>query len=307
MISHAVFGKVHHIDEDMAVYRAHVGGRFSGMPLLDAWIFNIDGLRRYNAWLGYRYMKTFSESISGYCKHVLKSHGKEGAASLNSRQLIKILAIWACYRSIFHMLGLPGRVLGLRKRFAGITVRRTRLSELPPLEASFRWDLIWGLNVKTVEGQRVVPNHPVLRLRAVNTNDQAAQHRHAISECISGLTPDSAYRAYIWVKAKDKSNMQLQFRDSNRAGTGTPGFEGEARYNITSCSVMMTNGAFSTGVEPVADDWRKVWVDLTSWDGKIFVYIGLLGNVDNSHVFKVDGEQLLFGGIEISRRPPCPT
>ena len=64
MISHAVFGKVHHIDEDMAVYRTHTGGRFSSMGQLDGWIFNIDGLRRYNAWLGYRYMKTFSKSIS---------------------------------------------------------------------------------------------------------------------------------------------------------------------------------------------------------------------------------------------------
>ena len=73
-------GKVHHIDEDMAVYRAHAGGRFSGMKALDGWLFNIDGLRRYNAWLGYRYLRTFSESISAYCEHVLRSHGKEASS-----------------------------------------------------------------------------------------------------------------------------------------------------------------------------------------------------------------------------------
>ena len=295
MISHAVFGKVHHIDEDMAVYRAHSAGRFSGMPLLDGWFFNIDSLRRYNAWLGYRYMRIFSKSISHYCAHVLKSHGKEGVAPLKFNQLTKILALWACYRSIFHVLGLP-------KRLARIAARRTRLSELPLLQGAVHWDLVWGLNVKVIEGQRIVPDHPIFQLTAVQTNDPAAQHRHALSECISGLAPGGTYRVSLWVKPMDGTNVQIQLRDSTRAETGIPGNEGEARYNLSPSSVMMVNGLFSPGIKPDLDGWQKVWADVTTGDGRIFVYLGLLRKADNSHVFDGDGEQLLFGGIEISHQ-----
>jgi hypothetical protein len=35
----------------------------------------------------------------------------------------------------------------------------------------------------------------------------------------------------------------------------------------------------------------------------LFFYIGLPGKADNSHVFKVTAEQLLFGGIEVSCSP----
>src|SRR5262249_34382185 len=47
LISHAEFGKIRHLDEDMAIYRAHRGGMYSNMPALDGWFFNIDGMRRY--------------------------------------------------------------------------------------------------------------------------------------------------------------------------------------------------------------------------------------------------------------------
>ena len=295
MIAHAVHGKVHHIDEDMAVYRAHAGGRFSGMKALDGWIFNIDGLRRYNAWLGYRYMKTFCKSIARYCEHVLRSQGKDGTASLNSYQLMKILTIWTCYRSMFHVLNLP-------KWLSRIAVRRTPLSELPQLQGSAHWDLAWGLNVKVVEGQRVIPDHPVLQLTAIQTNDRAEQDRHALSECISGLMPGGTYRILLWVKSKDGTNVQLQLRDSVCAETGVPANEGEARYNFTSSSVMKANGLSSAGVEPDHDGWQKVWATVTTSDGKVFVYLGLLRYANNSHVFEGDGERLLFGGIEISRQ-----
>ena len=325
MISHATFGKAHHIDEDWAVYRAHAGGRFSGMKQLEGWLFNIDGLRRYNAWLGYRYMKTFSEVISRYCSHVLKSHGKEGVAPLNPYQMMKILTIWACYRSIFHVLGLPKRLariavkaahlaveasnhlLGLKlplpNWLARYAIRRTRLSELPPLQGAAHWDLIWGLNAREIEGQRVVSDHPILQLTAVHTNERTEQHRHALSECIGGLTPGGTYRVVLWVKPMTITNVQLHLRDSVRAETGVmPVNEGEARYNLSSSSVAMVNGLFSPGVKPDSGGWQKIWADITTADGIIFAYLGMLSPAGNSHVFDGDGEQVLFGGIEISHQ-----
>jgi glycosyltransferase involved in cell wall biosynthesis len=327
MISHAAFGKVHHIDEDWAVYRAHVGGRFSGMGQMGSWFYNIDGLRRYNAWLGYRYMRTFSESISRYCEHVLRSHGKDGVPTLSPYMFLKIAMIWVCYRSIIHATNLPPAPLGLLSTFLFYvltllsTVRvlhkpmarmaarfrkplwQTRLSELPLLQESAHWDLVWGLNVGVLEGQRIVDHHPVLQLTAVPARDRAAQHRHALSECISDLEPSRTYRVSLWLKPVDGINIQLHLRDSTQPETGVPAHEGEARYDLSSSSVMMSKGLRAAGVEPDMDGWRKVSADIATEDGKIFVYLGLLRRADNCHVFKGDGEQLLFGGIEISRKP----
>ena len=320
MISHAAFGKVHHIDEDWAVYRAHAGGRFSGMGQTAGWLYNIDSLRRYNAWLGYRYARTFAESIARYCAHVLRAHGKDGAAPLNPYQLMRIVAIWACYRSLFHLLGVPPTVIfylrllakfprALPKALARLVARartprrRTRLFKLPLLQGSAHWDLIWGLNAKTIDGLRVVPDHPVLRLTAVRTNDRAEQDRHALSECISGLAPGGSFRVSFWVKSTGGTNVQLHLRDSVSAETGIPRNEGEARYDLSSSSVMMVNGLSSSGVEPDLDGWQKVWADITTDDGRIFAYLGLLKISDSCHCFKPDGEAVLFGGIEISHQP----
>ena len=107
LIAHAQFGKIRYFDEDMAVYRAHAGGRFSNMTPLEGWSFNIDGLRHYNAWLSYRYLRAFSGSISLYCRHVLRSAGKDGVKPLTSVQLFKYFALRIMYGSIFTVLNMP--------------------------------------------------------------------------------------------------------------------------------------------------------------------------------------------------------
>jgi hypothetical protein len=101
----------------------------------------------------------------------------------------------------------------------------------------------------------------------------------------------------------DAINVQLHLRDSVRPETGTPGNEGEARYNLSGSSVMTVDGPLSPGIEPGLDGWLKVSANITSHDGTIFVYLGLLRNPDNTHVFEGGCERLLFGGIEISHRP----
>ena len=331
MISHAAFGKVHHIDEDWACYRAHAGGRFSGMRQMEGWIYNIDSLRRYNVWLGYRYMGKFAESIARYCEHVMKSRRQEGVGRLNAYQLVKIATLWAFYRSILHLLGVPSAVMGvvytavyyaagvllnlhlLPKRFASrirairIPPRRTRLSELPSLPESTRWDLIWGLNAKIVEGQRLVPDHPVLQLTAVRARDRAAMDRHALSERISGLARGATYTVSLGVKPVDGTNILLHLRDSVSPETGKPGHEGEVRFDLVSSSVTLVNGLSSPRVAPDRNGWKRVSADITTDDGEIFVYLGLLSRINNIHVFSGDDhEQLLFRGIEISAHPATP-
>jgi hypothetical protein len=178
--------------------------------------------------------------------------------------------------------------------------RPTPLSELPPLPERARWDLVWGLRVEAIESERPVASHPVLRLTAVHTNDPAVQHRHALSECIDGLVAGGAYRVSLWVKSIDGTNVQLHLRDSIGAEAGRPGSEGEARYSLLSSSAMTINGLPSAGVALEAGGWRKVWADITTNDGRIYVLLGLLRKSDNTHAYEGNGEQLLFGGIEVS-------
>lgn len=294
MISHATFGKVHHIDKDWAVYRAHAGGRFSSMSRMKGWLYNIDGLRRYNAWLRYRYMKSFAESISRYCEHVLTSRGKEGVEPLTAYQFAKILALWTFYRSIYNVLMLP-------KRFKRVIVLpRTRLSKLPTLHGAVHWDLVWGLNVRIIPHQAIVPDHPVLQLTAIRTKDRQEQKRHALSECVRDLAPGEAYRISLWVKSVDGTHAQIHLRDSVCPETGTPAHEGEVRFDLTSSTVTMTNGPLSPAIEASEDGWQKISAEITTQDGRIFVYLGLLRKENNSHAFEGEGQQLLFGGIEIT-------
>lgn len=311
MIAHAVHGKVHHIDEDMAIYRAHSGGRFSGMKPAEAWFFNIDGLRRYNAWLGYRFCNAFSESIVRYCEHVLNSHGKDGVAPLTFLQVTKVRAIWAFYRSVHAVLGLP-RTLKLYKKhidqgilYPGRLLRLSRLADLPSLPEGTHWDLIWGLNAKRTSGLKFLSDQPALLLTAIRKTEEEAQMRHAISRRFDGLKPNTAYTVSIWVKPMTATKVQVHVRDRVAPETGAPRNEGEARSDLSTGSVLTLSGLSSPRVMPASDGWVTVAVDAKTADGSLFVYLGMLRGVDNSHSFKSDFEQLVLGGILVSERLPA--
>lgn len=109
-IAHAQFGKTRHIDEDMAVYRAHDNGRFSNMSQIEGWFFNIDGLRRYNAWLNYRYLTGFSEAIVRYCTSVLGQEGTGEVPPLSLHLKLKCYCLIGCYGTIAYLLGLRTRL-----------------------------------------------------------------------------------------------------------------------------------------------------------------------------------------------------
>jgi glycosyltransferase involved in cell wall biosynthesis len=294
LIAHATYGKGHHIDEDMAVYRAHSGGRFSGMKEIDGWLFNVDGLRRYNAWLGYRYCRTFAESISKYCRHILKSHGKNGVAPLSPLQHIRIRAILAFYSSFLGVVSLP-------KRLRRMGIRLTPLAKLPTLPDWLHWDLIWGLNAVPHTGRRVVVDQPLLRLTAHPQHKEEWQDRHALSQRIDGLTPGETYRVTIWVKPLDRADLQVHVRDSVNPATGVPDNQGEARVDLSAASILTSNdGLAFAKVAPGPRGWLKVSVGIRSGDGRLFVYLGLLKGVARTHAFDGDYEKLLFGGLEVN-------
>lgn len=65
-------GNIKYFDDDMSVYRAHSNGLYSTMSKIKGDLFNIDGLRNYNRWLGYRYLKSFSFQIARRCQLLLE-------------------------------------------------------------------------------------------------------------------------------------------------------------------------------------------------------------------------------------------
>jgi glycosyltransferase involved in cell wall biosynthesis len=121
-IAHAQFGDFHLMPEVMSVYRVHSGGMFSGMPPEVGWMFNIDGLRAYNRWLGYRYFETFSRSITNYCSYLLGQEKQSGGKiSLGSYRRLKYRAIGFQYKLLYH-LSNRGRAKTLLKRMGkGLT------------------------------------------------------------------------------------------------------------------------------------------------------------------------------------------
>jgi glycosyltransferase involved in cell wall biosynthesis len=314
-IAHAQFGKAHHIDEDMAVYRAHRAGRFSVRSKIDEWMFDIDGLRCYNSWLGYRYCKAFCETIVKYCKHVLAEAGREEVAPLTWYQFIKILSLLACYQFISGALGLLRRARNLPRQIALqikslitrkklVFARKTNLFELPKVPDNAHWELIWGLNAKTIEGQEIVDDHPILKLTAVRDKNGEARNRHALCETLSGLDPGRAHKIKLWVKGTPGTNIHIQLRDSNVGDSGRPAHEGEVWFNLSSQTIGRSKGdILKPKIEPNGDGWQRLSADFVTSDGLIYVYLGLVKTSYNSHVFKASGEQVIFGGVEICVSP----
>ncbi len=297
MISHATFGKVHHIDEDMAVYRAHPNGRFSGMGQIEGWIYNIDSLRRYNMWLRFRYFRAFSVSISRYCEYVLSAHGKDGVSALSALQFARIWVIWALYRSVVETMRLP------RRLWRSLFSRPTQLAQLPTLPEHRQWDLVWGLNVTPRRKlQPVIGSQCVLELTAVKSRPEA-MNRHALSQRITGLLPGARYQLTVWVKPVRGANLQVDLRDSVEPATAKPSHEGEARFDLMTSSVLAVKGLQSASIMREEDGWHKVQTDIATKHGEIFAYIGLLSSPSNVHSFDANEEALLFGGIEIARHP----
>jgi hypothetical protein len=185
------------------------------------------------------------------------------------------------------------------------TGTETTTAELPDPPSPARWDLIWGLSAKAdSESPSVVSGWRPLQLIAVPTVNSDAQNRHALALASDPLLgPPGLYRVTVWVNPTPGINIQIQIRDSVDPQTGKPANEGEVRFNLSSGSAIMTSGrVLAEGAEPAARGWQKVWVDINSSDGKVYVYLGLLERGSNTHVFKGTGEQILLGGIEITRK-----
>jgi hypothetical protein len=239
------------------------------------------------------------------------SHGFAFAVLL--AQTMVQVALDKAYLSLLRAKTLwSERTTGVSKEMRGDDIKRaavgrsailppalkvTQISELPPLPASFatpvEWDLIEGLNAEEVQGSAVVSGQRIQRLVAVGINN-----RHALSARFCDLAPGGVYRVIAWVKAAPGVRVMIEARDSRDPQTGNPSNYGVARFDLATGSVV--NSILASGVEGAAGGWLKVWVDLRSKDGQIFALIGLLEGPNNQKEFAATGQNVIFGGFEIS-------
>jgi hypothetical protein len=179
----------------------------------------------------------------------------------------------------------------------------TRLVDLPQLprtaKGPSRWELIEGLRAEQIEGPGGADGQPLLRLSA-----ERYESRHAISADFIDLLPGSRHRITIWVKAAGPTSVMMEARDSNDATTGQPKKYGMAQFDLAAGSTITSTGDFlGGGIEPAPRGWQKVWGDIESTDGKLFVLLGMLERPRNLRVFKGSQQELVLGGIE---RTPLP-
>lgn len=161
-----------------------------------------------------------------------------------------------------------------------------------------RWDLIEGLNVIGVDGESPAAGQHLLRLTAL-----ASEGRHAIAVRFGGLTADTVYRVTLWLKANPTNRIMIEARDAVVATTGKRSNYGVAQFDMIGRTVIKTSGDFvGQGVEQAPDCWLKVWSNISTKDGQIFVLVGMLESPRNLHVFKGAGQDLILGGFEIALR-----
>ena len=98
-------GKLYHADEDASIYRQHKGGNYSVQWSESVGrIYNIEGLRRYNRWLGYRYLQGYSFSINRLCLDLLMRSKDGRLPPLKRRQRLKFTILATCYGLIYDLL-----------------------------------------------------------------------------------------------------------------------------------------------------------------------------------------------------------
>jgi hypothetical protein len=173
--------------------------------------------------------------------------------------------------------------------------RDTTLAELPKPEGSgFSWIGIARLNVRAEPGASVVSAQPILRLTPTAENAP-----HTLAGEFNGLAINRAYRVTAWVKPQNGGNVEFEVTD--QAG-GQVLKHAAAVFDLSTHAVQSGDGAVKErGVEQGPDDWQKVWLNLTTSDGKIIIALRPVRN--GTDTFKGDGSLgVILGGVQANPR-----
>jgi hypothetical protein len=210
--------------------------------------------------------------------------------------------VWISYNSfVFRELSKAIEATSRHVSLAQAPLPRvTDISELPGFPDSSSipiaaWELIEGLAVTSTKGAAVAPGQRILRLVAAGSNG-----RHALGVRFENLVPGRRYGAMAWVRADPGARVMIEVRDSLDPQTGQASNYGVARFDLRTRSMIDFSGdILAGGTVAKGGDWLKLWVDLRTSDGTIFVLLGLLDGRNNDHEFNPAGQRVTFGGFAI--------
>jgi hypothetical protein len=172
------------------------------------------------------------------------------------------------------------------------------VDELPFIGRNRRWDLMEGLSVTRLADSTFVRGQSVLRLAALES-----ESRHAIAIRFDGLAAGQAYRISVFAKAALPTSVMLSARDGISPMTGYPRTEGALRVDLVTPKVLEQAGLRAHGIECLSEGWHRLWGDLETRNGELFVLVGLLERGTNLHLFWGNGQKMLLGGLEVGPVP----
>ena len=175
--------------------------------------------------------------------------------------------------------------------------RASTLRDLPapPAGLPFRavWDGIDGVNALIMGPGPLGGGNLALSLVATRNSG-----RHRIGVAFVGVPVNRPIRVTAWVKAPQGTRINIDVRDGAQSARG-PQNVGSMVFDLSSAKILAASGNARASIEIGPRNWVKVPIEMPSSDGVIVVYVGLLGPGDNP-IFAGGGEQLIFGGLDIS-------
>ena len=175
--------------------------------------------------------------------------------------------------------------------------RANKVSDLPPAPIvptfSVGWDGIEGLNALNMGPGPTGGGN--LALSLVATKDSG---RHRLGIAFAGMPANRMVHATIWLKAPPGTRTQIEARDGVEPGHG-PRNVGSATFELSPPKILSSDGNMQAGIQPGPSNWVNIPVDMTSSNGVFVIYVGFLGP-GNAPTFSGSGEQMIFGGIELT-------
>jgi hypothetical protein len=175
--------------------------------------------------------------------------------------------------------------------------RASKVADLPPAPTGFKfsvaWDGIEGLNALSMGPGPTGGGNLALSLVATRDNG-----RHRLGLAVVGVPANRPVRATAWIKAPQGTRIGVDVRDGEELGH-TARNSGSAALDLSPAKVLASSGNARASVEAGPSNWVKVPIEMPSSDGVFVIYFGLLGP-GNSPNFSGAGEQMIFGGIEVT-------
>jgi hypothetical protein len=134
-----------------------------------------------------------------------------------------------------------------------------------------------------------------LALSLVATRDSG---RHRIGLAFVGIPSNRPIRVTAWIKAPQGTRVGVDVRDGEQRGRA-PRNSGSAVVDLSAPKVLAASGNARVAIEAAAGNWVKIPVDMSSSDGVLVLYLGLLGPGDSA-AFGGGREQIILGGVEIT-------